>query len=191
MTAPLLAKLEVLFFNQLTFHLPRLLEFLNTAENLRLSSATLTFQENKVSMWVYPNEARMYALYMDVGCRHLDWQVTSTTQIFSVLRSAFSAVETLTLLYSMSSEWRNEAERAQWRDLLRAFNNVKTLRVDSGLISQLSRSLQFEDGESPVEVLPELNGLSYCKFDDAFTAFIDARRLAGRPVTVVDHNPFF
>jgi len=94
----------------------------------------------------------------------------------------------------MSSEWRNEAERAQWRDLLRAFNNVKTLRVDSGLISQLSHSLQFEDGESPVEVLPELNGLSYCnfaEFDDAFTAFIDARRLAGRPVTVVDHNPFF
>jgi len=191
MTAPLLATLRVLFFNQLTFHLPRLLDFLGTAANLRFSSATLIFQENKISIWVYPNkEARMYALYMDVGCRHLDWQVASAAQIFRVLRSALSAVEDLTLeywKYGVSSGWRNEAGRTQWRDLLRSFTNVKTLQVDFKLVDQLSRSLRLEDGESPVELLPELKELSYHtlpKFDDAFTAFIDARRIAGRPVTV-------
>jgi len=193
-TAPLLAKLQVTFFNQLTFNLPRLLLFLNTAENLRFSSAMLIFREEWLSLIVYPDKnARMYTLYIEVFCLHLDWQVASTAQIFNVLRSAFSAVENLTLEYRWyggSSEWRNEADRTQWRDLLRSFSNVKTLRIDFELVDQLSRSLKLEDGESPVELLPELNELSYFgrrKFDDAFTAFIDARRIADRPVTLVRH----
>jgi len=137
----------------------------------------------------------MYALYVNVGCRHLDWQVASTAQISSALGPAFSTVENLTLEYwrdGVSSEWANEADRTQWRDLLRSFSNVKTLRVADGLISQLSRSLQSEDGESSAELLPELKELSYYHYRelrDAFTAFIDARRIASRPVTLV-HNSF-
>ncbi|KAH9955479.1 hypothetical protein BC827DRAFT_872668 [Russula dissimulans] len=193
MTAPRLAKLYVWFFNQLTFDLPRLLQVLNTAENLSFSSAMLLFHEEWLSAIVYPNEGPMMStLYMDVSCQHLDWQVTSTAQIFRVLRSAFSAVENLTLKYrryGVSSEWRNEADRTQWRDLLRSFNNVRTLRVDPELVDQLDRSLRLEeDGESPVELLPELKELEYStllRSGAAFTAFNDARRIAGRPVTVV------
>jgi len=65
---------------------------------------------------------------------------------------------------------------------------VKTLRVANGLISQLSHSLQLEDEESPMGLLPKLKQLSYYyrrEFDDAFARFIDARHIAGRPVTVV------
>jgi len=194
MTVPLLVKLQIMFLNQLTFHLPHLLQFLKTTENLSFSSATLIFGEEWFSAMVYPNtEAKMYALYMDIACPGIDWQVVSTAQIFSVLRSAFSAIESLTLeyrWYGLSSQWRNQdqADRTQWRNLLRSFSNVKTLHVSSGLISQLSRSLRLEDGESPVELLPVLKELSYSNLrghDDAFTGFIDARRIAGCPVTVV------
>jgi len=136
----------------------------------------------------------MYALFMHVGCRHLDWQIASAAQIFSFMGSVFSAIENLTLdleehgLSGLTSEWFIEADRTQWRNLLRSFSNVKTLQVANKLISQLSPSLRLEDGESPVELLPELKELSYSEIgstDDAFTAFIDARRIAGRPVTVV------
>jgi len=47
--------------------------------------------------------------------------------------------------------------------------------------------LQLEDGESPMELLPKLNKLTYEASGDpggAFTAFIDARRDAGHPVTL-------
>ncbi|KAH9955474.1 hypothetical protein BC827DRAFT_1271687 [Russula dissimulans] len=191
MTAPLLAKLEVLFIDQIIFSLPHLLQFLNTAGNLRFSSATLLFRKEWFSALGFPNkEARMHALYMSVACRYIDRQVASAAQIFSVLRPAFSAVEDLTFAHDRDgvSEWHNEADRTQWRDLLGLFGDVKTFRVTSELVSQLSRSLHFEDGESPVELLPELKELSYPnrrKFDDVFTPFIDARRIAGRPVTVV------
>jgi len=188
MTVPLLAKLQIEFFNRLVFRLPRLLQLLNTAENLRFSSATLIFREECFLAMVYPNkDTKVYALYMMVVCRDLDGQVASAAQIFSVLRSAFSTVESLSLEHWRYRERWDEAHGTQWRDLLRSFSNVKTLRMTSGIVSQLSRSLQFE-GELTVELLPELNELSYPdirRFGDAFTAFTDARRIAGRPVNVV------
>jgi len=195
-TAPLLEKLQILFFNQLTFFVPRLLEFIGSAENLRFSSARLTFDEEGISASMYPYEgAKMYAVYVDVGCKQFDWQVASTAQILNTLRSVFSSVEHLTLedeRYAISSEQRDGVNHAQWRKLLESFNNVKTLLVDAGLVGDLSCSL-LDDGESsPAELfLPELKEVSYSTTDDAgdlFTRFIDARQKAGRPVTLVHRN---
>jgi hypothetical protein len=103
----------------------------------------------------------------------------------------FSAVEHLTLeheVHSQSSEEHNEVDRTEWRKLLRPFSNVKTLRIDNGLVEELSRCLQLEDGELPLELLPELQELTYFgsgDTGDAFTSFIDARQNAGRPITLV------
>ena len=195
-TAPLLEKLQILFFNQLTFSVPHLLEFIRSAENLRFGSARVTFHEGGIFTRVYPHEgAKMYALYVDVGCKQPDWQVASAVQILNTLRSVFSSVEHLTLeheMYAISSERHSEADHAQWRKLLESFNDVKTLLVDAGLVRDLSRSLQSDDEEPlPVELLPELKEVSYSAIDDAddtFAPFVDARRKAGRPVTLVRRN---
>jgi len=184
-TAPRLAKLRVIFFHQLTFRLPHLVEFLNTAASLRFRRARLSFEEDQVSMWVYPDtKAETYALCVEVGCRQFDWQVASTAEILRVLRVPFSAVEDLAL-DGVSSVPR-DVVRTQWHDLLRLFSNVQTLQVESGLVEQLSRSLQLDDGESPMELLPALKQLVYPRHLHilAFTQFIDARRIAGRPVTL-------
>jgi hypothetical protein len=100
-------------------------------------------------------------------------------------------VEHLTLeheLHSRSSEEHNEVDCTEWHKLLRSFSYVKTLRVDDGLVKELSRCLRLDDGELPFEVLPELQELTYPGSSDtshAFTSFIDARQNAGRPVTLV------
>ena len=109
-------------------------------------------------------------------------------QIFTVLSPVFSEVVDLTLGYSehlSSPEWHYEADRAQWRDLLRSFHNVKSLFVPEGLTRELSRSLRPAEGESSVDVLPELKELKCSTYSDAFSLFVDARQLAGRPVTLV------
>jgi hypothetical protein len=195
-TAPRLEKLRIFFFNQLTFSFTRLLQFVDATENFAFKSATFNFSDKYVLVEVYPHEeAKMYALSINVDCWHLDWQVSSAAQIFNSLSPLFSAVEHLTLqheVHGQSSEEHNEADRTKWRQLLGSFRNMKTLRVDGGLVEELSRCLELDHGELPSEVLPELQGLIYLgsgNTGNAFTSFIDARQVTGRPVSLVRHSP--
>ena len=114
-------------------------------------------------------------------------------QISNALSQVFSAVEDLTLehdIHSLSSEEHNDVDGMEWRNLFRPFSNVKTLRVENGLVEELSDCQRLEDKELPLELLPELQELAYIGIrdtGDAFTPFIDAHQNAGRPVTLVHH----
>ena len=204
---PRLQKLELEFFNQLTFSVPRLLQFVNATENLMFKSAKFKFFSEEVKVEVYPHEeAEMQAISIAVFCLHLDWQVSSMAQIFNSLSPAFSAVEHLTLehgVHRRSSEEHNEADPTEWRKLLRSFRNMKTLRIGEGLVNEFSRCLKLDGGELLSEflpelrellseLLPELRELTYSvsgDTSDVFASFIDARQDAGRPVTLVRRGP--
>ncbi len=190
-TVPLLEKLIIIFFNQLTFTISRLLQFINTTENLRFSRAELLFSNEQVDVTVYPREvAETFAFYMTVKCWHLDRQISSAAQILNALSQIFSTVEHLTFehrVHSWSSEEHSAVDRTEWRQLLGSFRNLKTLRIPDGLVGELSRCLRLVDGELPLELLPELQELTFSSGGDvenAFTPFIDSRQNAGRPVTL-------
>ena len=197
-TAPRLAKLEITFFNQVTFFVPRLLQFMNTIaiENLRLESAKFEFSYDRVDMEVYSHtEAEKPALHVEVDCWHLDWQITSMAHISNSLSQMFSTVQHLSFEHDehfRSSEEHNEVDRTELRKLLKSFSNVKTLYVDDGLIKDVSCCLQLDD---PLELLPELQELIYSVYPesgntcDSFTSFIDARQNVGRPITLVTRSP--
>ena len=190
-TTPRLEKLGIQLFNQLTFSVPHLIQFMNTTENLRFDSFEVKFLGDEVHMRVYREEDETYVLSITVFCRHLDLQVSLVDQFFDSRSQISPAVEHLTLEHeehNRSSEEHNQVDRAEWHKLLRSFNNVKTLCIDDGLVKELSRSLRPDDGELPPELLPELQELTYFGRDDtgvAFTPFIDARQCAGRPVTLI------
>ena len=192
MTMPLLEHLHLEFFHQLNFSIPHLLQFMGAAENLRFSRAVFRFSRDSLDIEVYPRDGAVESAFKtEISCKHLDWQVASAAQISHALRTVFSSVEFLTLEFSelpISSETDNEADRTQWRELLGSFSNVKTLRVHDDFRGQISRSLQVEDGETPMEVLSELKVLE-CHAPDGpenpFNTFINARKNAGHPVTLV------
>ena len=195
-SAPRLVKLGLSFFNQLTFSIPRLLHFVDTTENLRFQSAKFEFSDENLDVEVYPHEeAEMYALSFTINCCHLDWQVSSAAQIFKELSPMFSAVEHLTfehMEHSRSSEEHNEVDLTEWHKLLSSFRNVKTLRIAKGLVEELSRCLKFDDGELPLELLLELQELTYFgsgNSGDVFTSFSDARQDMGRPLTLIRRSP--
>jgi hypothetical protein len=109
------------------------------------------------------------------------------------MKTVLSAVEHLTFDYDryyVSSEWNRQADSSHWIELLGSFEKVKTLRVEDELVEQVSLALQHDEGGSQKELFPELQELSYPSRDvsrgtsDAFTLFVDVRRIAGRPVTV-------
>ena len=132
-----------------------------------------------------------YSLDFGLGGRHPDLQIARIAQVFHMLRGLFSVVEHLYLKYDYrltSSDWNIEVDRTRWRELPRTFGNVKILHIQNRLIEQLSRSLQPGEGESPLDLLPELQKISYSAFeslDYAFAPFIEARQKADHPVTVL------
>jgi hypothetical protein len=194
MTMPLLDRLQILFFHQLNFSVPRLLQFMGATQNLRLGNVTLRFSNNSLLVLVHPREGTaIFSFGSEIQCRHIDWMVASATQIFRTLRPVFSAVEHLTLEFWMgaiSSDTNSEADPIQWRELFSSFGNVKTLRVDSDFLTQVSRSLRVDDGGSPMELLPELKLLEYNAVrvaSNSFDAFINARNNAGHSVVLASY----
>ena len=192
LSIPRLEKLQIWFFIQSNFSVPHLLQSMRATPNVRFSSADLMFHEKYLSLTAYPREgAKVYAFYLEVCTRYFDLQVESAAKIFSGLKTAFSAVEHLSLEYergSVSSERGDEADDIHWRELLGSFSNVKTLLVPSGLVGDLSSSLPSDDGESPLELLPRLKELRYstrCDDSHAFSKFINDRQNAGSPVTLI------
>ena len=103
-------------------------------------------------------------------------------QISDALSQGSSVVEHLTLeheVHSQSSEEHNDVDRIEWRNFLRPFGNVKTLRIEDVLVDELSRCLDWR--MESLELLPELQELTYIgsrDTGDAFTPFIDARQNA-------------
>ena len=195
-TTPRLENLRIFLFNQLTFSVTRLLQFVSATENLTFKSAKFDFYNEQINVKVYPHEeAEMSALSITVLCCHLDWQLSSAAQILNSLSPLFSAVEHLTLehdVHSQSSEKHNEGDRTEWHRLLGSLRNVKTLHIKEGLVEELSRCLELDDGELTLALLPELQELTYSgssNTSDAFTSFVSARADAGRPLTLVRRNP--
>ena len=198
--APRLEGILLIFASQPTFSIPSLLEFMDTTENLKYDSANITLSGKVVLVKAYLHEQvdGQFAFFIGAECTPLDSHVSIIAQILSSLGQRLSAVEHLTLDYvegfhGQSHDHRNVVNRTEWRRLLRSFCNLKTLRIESSVVEDLSRCLRLEDGEHPLELLPELQELAYSGSgdanSDAFSSFIDARQNAGRPVTLVSPGP--
>ncbi|KAI0247374.1 hypothetical protein BJV78DRAFT_942951 [Lactifluus subvellereus] len=197
--APRLKKLQIQFFNQLTFTIPRLVQFISFTENFMFNVVGLIFSENGVVLTADSHEKqRIKPFYVHIMCKHLDWQVASVVQIFRTLLPLLTVVKDLSLAYagdSLSMEQHHDVNRTQWRELLRPFINIKALHIENELVGQLSHSLQSDDGETPLELLPNLEELTYSggsNAEDVFTPLINERQAARRPLTlsIVDDSVF-
>jgi hypothetical protein len=190
--APLLEQLDITFFNQIVFALPHLSHLVNVTERLKLPAAKVFFENDGVSITTadhgMPWSDGCFLLL--VKCKQLDWQIDCAAQICSALMPGLSDVEALTLDFHeqiMPTEWQNgEIDGTTWHDLLRSFIRVKMLRIVDSLSGELSRALRMDEIGSDPGLLPDLRELE-SEFNVVFVtglfgSFIDARRVAGRPV---------
>jgi len=192
--SPLLEVLQIHLFNQISLTFPYLLQFINRIERFKFSFSRLVFHREVVSLMAECWEGGLAdPFHVAIDCRHVDWQLSAVAQIIDALAPILSTAEGLALRHQhgLSSEWHDEIDHTQWRNLLRPFSGVKVLYVAEGLIGQLSQSLRSEDGEQPLELFPELRELVYYKegdASDAYTSFIAAHQIAGRSV-ILTHLP--
>jgi hypothetical protein len=189
-TTPLLETFQTTFLPYVTvanstYSLLFLLPFIRKSDVLGFGSAKFLFAGSGATAWVYPREgAKVYVFYLGVITRPLGLQVSEMAEIFRDLSPAFSTVEDLTIDYSNHNPLYERAMPTQWRDLLRPFNHVKTLRVH-GLFAKNFSDYLLSDGESLPEVLPDLQVLECmvgCDASNAFATFVDVRNAAGHPI---------
>jgi hypothetical protein len=196
-STPLLERLQIILHDQLTttIAVSQLLQFMEKTRRLWFRGLKFNFGFRKFLVIAYPDGASdVYSFYMFVSCTHLDRQVVTMAQIFNVLGPVFSEVECLTLEYRAATRSLQQnvmVNGARWRELLQPFSHVKTLVVPDGLVRELSHSLLLDDGELPLDLLPELTELVYSArghAEDPFSPFINARQIAGHPVRLVHED---
>jgi hypothetical protein len=192
MTTPLLEKLTLGFFIELTFPVPHLLHFVKKVKDLKCGSAKISLFNWGVLMKIYPHEgAKTYVFKVFVGCTQTRQQISSVAQICNALETVLSAVEYLTFEFPRSftsPESSLGIDPTSFREILRSFKNVKTIRVPTGLLGEVSNILPLGSGKSPDALLPELREL-VCPMGSLapyiFAPFIKARESAGAPVTIL------
>ncbi|KAI0247313.1 hypothetical protein BJV78DRAFT_944136 [Lactifluus subvellereus] len=198
-SAPLLKTLSINLFPQLTpLAVPHLLQFVGASENLVFRIGLLGFLSQSSFLKGYQHrKGAINSFEIWIVSGPLSWQVASVMQALGALHPVLSVIEQLALSCGTygSSGLHNELDRTQWRELFRLFSSVNTLHVQNKLVPKVSRSLQSDDGEPPLELLPNLEELGYSAGgdnDDAFISFINERQRAGRPITlsIVDDSLF-
>jgi hypothetical protein len=200
MRAPLLQLLDITLFNQVAaFALPHLSHFTNATQGLRLPIGKIVFNGDSVSVtschsW-WGNESSSFSLR--VMCKPFDWQLDSVAQICGALMPVLSCVEELTLDIDgqeMPTEWQNGAvDGAAWLELLRPFVGANKLHVYRTIVWELSCALQPVHVGLDPELLPALQVLVWRLetgyIANAFASFVDARRIADRPVLTQASQP--
>jgi hypothetical protein len=152
-SAPFLNRLHVRLDHQPPFAFP---QFIQTSENLRVTAIQVTFGGDALFLHAVPPSRKVPPLSLQIRCVHLDWQVATAVQLFGTLSPILSVVEQVTFRYQGRYQSHNHVDRSQWRELLRPFTNAKTIRVQDDLASGIFCSLPSDDGEPPLELLPNL-----------------------------------
>ena len=189
--APRLTRLGIAFFMDLIFDIPRLFNFIDRTEGLKLfNQARIEFSGQTIEI-VFGSPSRFS---LAIRCERPDWQLSSMTQIFSEQLPFLSHVEQLELreLRGGELEWKDDPDMdsSQWLELFRLFVAAQSLHVSERLVSSVARALQDITGQMAAEVFPVLQALFVEGLQpsgpvhEAMRSFTTARQLSHQPVVI-------
>ncbi|KAF8490161.1 hypothetical protein F5888DRAFT_1910052 [Russula emetica] len=115
---------------------------------------------------------------------YFDGNIGHVAKICRVLVPMPSTVQSLLLEDGHRNTWMPEPERKGWRELLRVFDNIKTLRVVGRFVEELDKALKQKDGDETL-LLPRLQEIVRYGPENKFADYVKARQAAGSPVRVV------
>ncbi|KAI0251671.1 hypothetical protein BJV78DRAFT_1209785, partial [Lactifluus subvellereus] len=200
-SSPLLERLSITLYNQINYTLPHLSHFTVSTEGLRHPVGKVTFGKDAVSIVTgHRDEPGDGNFNLHISCKEFDWQIDSSARVCDALMPVLSFVEELTFGFDehrMPSAWQDAVDGMVWHGLLLPFRGVRKLRVGGTLALELSSALDLDEAGLVLELLPELQEIEAHMEDEhaknAFTRFVEARQLAGRPVrlstSLIPHAP--
>ncbi|KAI0245666.1 hypothetical protein BJV78DRAFT_1158457 [Lactifluus subvellereus] len=190
--APALEKVNIVFFEQPTFGIPRLSRFIGRTKELRSPCHTsIHLSEDDIIVTHYSSCTSSAAgnFQLQIACEELDRQLPLLIHVSRQLSDLLSGVERFSIeAFPLLSSWleREEMDSAQWLELFRPFRGVKRFDVTGSLVQNIVSALEPVTGEMARIVLPALHDLYLIdsQTSTSIDPFIAARQLYGRPVSV-------
>jgi hypothetical protein len=191
---PLLNSLEMVFFMDLIFDIPRTHGLIDRAEGFRLlGHAWVMFSSKRIVINLgLPNQIQLAIL-----CEERDWQLLSLAHVCRQYLP-LSSVEQLSICElnpGASLHWKDDMDSSQWLELFHPFIAVRNLYVAKQFVPLVTATFQELTGERTMEVLPVLNNLFLEEFkpsgpvQEAIQLFVSARELSDHPIVIHSDPP--
>ena len=161
---PRLLLFHIIFFNQIFFDTPQLIQFISRTPILEaLDKARIAFTNGAAMVNISSKTvASDYGdLEIKIPCEKLDWQVSSVEQVCTSCLPPLSMLEVLCIFGSPLSELNNQdnIENALWLELLQPFSTVKKLHLSRESAPRIAPALQELVEGGTTEVLPALQNI--------------------------------
>jgi hypothetical protein len=182
-----------MFFRQLIFHTPRLVQFIGRTPNLMAHDEAHAIFSNFKAEFTLPRTIK--GLNLEIECCESDWQLSMLAQICS---SSLPLISSLEHLYihenevneSLQPRWQDDIENVQWLELLHPFTTVKALYLSRDIAARIVPALGELVGARAIEVLPALQSLFLEELhpsgpvQEATDKFVVTRQLSNHPIVV-------
>jgi hypothetical protein len=185
---PQLIRIDVHYSNPADFQATQLSQFIDRSvgsETSLMRHAKVIFSSSAVTFATFPhaNDPFLHRRQVTIRCIGFDLQ-SYTAQMLSQFSVTLSSVVHLNLDLELTKGHQLDGmDDVGWLHLLRQFSTVKTLHVSRKVAGHIALSLRDITPEMVTEVLPSVDLIWLA--GRLVKKFVAARRLSGRPVTVV------
>jgi len=195
--SPQLNLISILYLNQ-AFQVAQLSKFIGRLVGPELNPLRPVFvglSSGRVDLTLY-RHANYPGLnrHLDIiiSCGTSDWQVSHMTQVLSQFSATFSTVVHLELTAKIEAHRLEGTGDFEWLHFLHQFSTVQTLHVSPRFARRVAPVLENITEEMVAEVFPSLDLICLeSQPASSVEKFVAARRLSGRPVTVVNNRAEF
>jgi hypothetical protein len=155
---PQLQFFSIVFFNQIDFYCPRLIQFINCTPTLRPCDEARVQFDGYFARVILPS--RPGTLEIAISCREPDWQLSSIEQVCNSSLHPLSTVEDLYIEHGYSRlVWKDDAFETLWLELLLPFTAVKNLYLCKELAPGIAAALRELVAGRITEVFPSLQNI--------------------------------
>jgi hypothetical protein len=188
---PRLRYFTITFYNRLIFEIPQLCQFIGLVDALRSPTEVIVIlSQSVVSISLIRRGKRrslLGELHFYILCRQLDWQLSSTAQLFSQLAPFLIKVRNLTIKKCDSLppiREENDVDSAQWLNLFAPFSGVHMVDVTEDFVPDVLQDLGMAtEGVLPALIVLRLHGyLKSASVQEAAKLFVDARQRSGHKI---------
>ena len=193
--APQLSYFGITFFNDIIFDTPQMIQFISrTPIPNALENANIVLDDSSACV-TFGSQIDGVRLEVSILCEGLNRQLSSLEQVCTSCSPFLSTLKHLYIRESpfLLSDWKDNTENREWRELLHRFTTVKDLYISEKIAPRIGPALQELVKGRATEVLPTLENIflegpreefeSSGRVQEGIGQFVAARQVSSHPVT--------